>query len=116
MAREVRASGARIVFAGLGCPRQEVWAYEMRELLSMPVLAVGAAFDFHAGTLAQAPTAMQSRGLEWLFRLLSEPARLWQRYLLLNPLYLMLLALQLTGALVLGPGTPPRPGEEMRYG
>lgn len=83
----VRASGARIVFVGLGCPRQEVFAFENVEALSCPVLAVGAAFDFHAGTVAQAPAWMQARGLEWLFRLGSEPKRLWRRYLLLNPLY-----------------------------
>jgi N-acetylglucosaminyldiphosphoundecaprenol N-acetyl-beta-D-mannosaminyltransferase len=84
----VRASGAKAVFVGLGCPRQEVWAFEYREALSMPILAVGAAFDFHAGTLPQAPRFMQDRGLEWLFRLVQEPKRLWHRYLILNPLYL----------------------------
>jgi N-acetylglucosaminyldiphosphoundecaprenol N-acetyl-beta-D-mannosaminyltransferase len=115
-AEVIRASGARIVFAGLGCPRQEVWAYEMRSLLPVPVLAVGAAFDFHAGRLAQAPPSMQSRGLEWLFRLLTEPSRLWRRYVLLNPLYLALASLQFTGAYVLGPGRPPRDEEAMRYG
>ncbi len=66
----------------------------MREVLSMPVLAVGAAFAFHAGLLPQAPPAMQKRGLEWLYRLAQEPLRLWKRYLLLNPLYLTLLFLQ----------------------
>jgi exopolysaccharide biosynthesis WecB/TagA/CpsF family protein len=97
IAAELAASGARIIFVGLGCPRQEVWLYEHRELLRMPLLAVGAAFDFHAGRLPQAPAWMQRRGLEWLFRLGSEPARLWRRYLLLNPLYLALLVLQATG-------------------
>jgi N-acetylglucosaminyldiphosphoundecaprenol N-acetyl-beta-D-mannosaminyltransferase len=82
------ASGASAVFVGLGCPRQEVWAYEHRDLLNIPILAVGAAFDFHAGTLPQAPRFMQDRGLEWLFRLVQEPGRLWRRYLILNPLYL----------------------------
>ncbi|HEX5269811.1 MAG TPA: WecB/TagA/CpsF family glycosyltransferase, partial [Gemmataceae bacterium] len=72
----IRASGAALTFVGLGCPRQEVWAYEFREALSMPVLAVGAAFNFHAGTLAQAPPLLQRFGLEWLFRLLAEPRRL----------------------------------------
>jgi exopolysaccharide biosynthesis WecB/TagA/CpsF family protein len=90
----IRASGARIVFAGLGCPRQEVWAYEYRDQLSMPVIAVGAAFDFHAGNLAQAPAWMQKRGLEWLFRLRTEPRRLWRRYLILNPWYASLLVMQ----------------------
>jgi N-acetylglucosaminyldiphosphoundecaprenol N-acetyl-beta-D-mannosaminyltransferase len=89
----IRASGARAVLVGLGCPRQEVWAYEYRNDLSMPILAVGAAFDFHAGTLPQAPRFLQDRGLEWLFRLAQEPRRLWRRYLL-NPLYLWNIALQ----------------------
>lgn len=90
----IRDSGASIVFVGLGCPRQEVWAYEYREVLGIPVIAVGAAFDFHAGRLRQAPPIMQRWGLEWLFRLLQEPRRLWRRYLRLNPLYAGLLLLQ----------------------
>lgn len=90
----IRASGARAVFVGLGCPRQEVWAFELRERLGMPILAVGAAFDFHAGTLPQAPRWMQDRGLEWLFRLAMEPRRLAGRYLLLNPRYLYHIARQ----------------------
>lgn len=90
----IRQSGAQITFVGLGCPRQEVWAYEYRDALSMPILAVGAAFDFHAGTAAQAPRWMQDRGLEWVFRLAHEPRRLWRRYALLNPWYLGLVAAQ----------------------
>jgi N-acetylglucosaminyldiphosphoundecaprenol N-acetyl-beta-D-mannosaminyltransferase len=93
---QIRGSGARITFVGLGCPRQEVWAYEYRDVLEMPVLAVGAAFDFHAGLLSQAPARMQRLGLEWLYRLTREPRRLWKRYALLNPAYLVLLALQAT--------------------
>ncbi|NND71557.1 MAG: WecB/TagA/CpsF family glycosyltransferase [Rhodothermales bacterium] len=91
---EIKASGAGIVFVGLGCPRQEVWAYEYRDALSLPLIAVGAAFDFHAGTLPQAPSWMQKRGLEWLFRLIQEPRRLWKRYLVLNPAYLWNVGLQ----------------------
>jgi N-acetylglucosaminyldiphosphoundecaprenol N-acetyl-beta-D-mannosaminyltransferase len=94
MARRIRASGAAIVFVGLGCPRQEVWAYECTPLVSRPVLAVGAAFAFHAGEIPQAPRWMQVSGLEWLFRLGSEPRRLWKRYMFLNPAYLLLLLLQ----------------------
>jgi N-acetylglucosaminyldiphosphoundecaprenol N-acetyl-beta-D-mannosaminyltransferase len=94
VARRIRDSGADIVFVGLGCPRQEVWTYEFARVLSMPVLAVGAAFAFHAGKLSQAPSWMQDAGLEWLFRLASEPGRLWKRYLFLNPAYLLLLLLQ----------------------
>jgi UDP-N-acetyl-D-mannosaminuronic acid transferase (WecB/TagA/CpsF family) len=60
----------------------------------MPALAVGAAFDYHAGTLVRPPEWMQDRGLEWLHRLAQEPRRLWRRYLLLNPAYLTLLAMQ----------------------
>ena len=113
---EIRGSGAQIVMVGIGCPRQEVWAFEFKDRLSMPVLAVGAAFAFHAGELAQAPAWMQDRGLEWLFRFTREPLRLWRRYVLLNPAYLSLLALQATRLLTLKPtrGQPPR--EPMRYG
>lgn len=93
----IRNSGAEITLVGLGCPRQEVWAYEYREPLSMPILAVGAAFDFHAGTTQQAPGWMQKHGLEWAFRLSVEPRRLWRRYLLLNPWFAFLIATQLTG-------------------
>lgn len=92
MTTRIKESGAGIVFVGLGCPRQEVWAFENRDALSMPVLAVGAAFDFHAGTLKQAPKWMQNTGLEWFYRLLKEPKRLWRRYIILNPVYLFKLA------------------------
>lgn len=112
----IRASGAAIVFVALGCPRQEVWAYEYRESLSMPVIAVGAAFDFHAGTLRQAPRVMQRTGLEWLFRLLFEPRRLWRRYLLLNPHFLWLLVLQKLGVRPFDPEETTPPVDELRYG
>jgi N-acetylglucosaminyldiphosphoundecaprenol N-acetyl-beta-D-mannosaminyltransferase len=95
VAARIQESGARIAFVGLGCPRQEAFAYEFRELLPMPVLAVGAAFPFLAGRLPQAPLWMQNSGLEWLFRLSAEPGRLWRRYLYLNPAYLLLVALQI---------------------
>lgn len=84
---EIRARAPGIVLVGLGCPRQEIFAFENAEALSCPVLAVGAAFDFVAGTARQAPDWMGERGLEWLFRLLHEPRRLWRRYLILNPLF-----------------------------
>jgi N-acetylglucosaminyldiphosphoundecaprenol N-acetyl-beta-D-mannosaminyltransferase len=92
---EINASGARLTFVGLGCPRQEIWTYECYQALSMPVVAVGAAFPFHADILKQAPDTLQRLGLEWLYRLYQEPRRLWKRYILLNPVYLALLALQL---------------------
>lgn len=92
---QIRKSHAQLVFVGLGCPRQEVWVFEYRSSLSMPLMAVGAAFDFLAGTLPQAPGWMQRRGLEWLYRLVMEPKRLWKRYLLLNPIYLTGIALEM---------------------
>jgi N-acetylglucosaminyldiphosphoundecaprenol N-acetyl-beta-D-mannosaminyltransferase len=112
----IRASGARITFVGLGCPRQEVWVYEHVEHLSMPLLAVGAAFDFHAGLLPQAPRHLQDFGLEWLFRLLHEPRRLWKRYLYLNPLYLLLIAAQAVGVLRFPTSNTRPPTGELRYG
>jgi len=93
----IRNSGARVVFVGLGCPRQEIWAYEFRNALSLPVVTVGGAFSVHAGVSSQAPKWMQNRGLEWVFRLVAEPGRLWKRYLLLNPLFLGALGLQMLG-------------------
>jgi exopolysaccharide biosynthesis WecB/TagA/CpsF family protein len=90
----IRASGARIVFVGLGCPRQEVFVSAMRERIGVPALAVGAAFDYHAGTRPEPPLWIQRAGLQWLWRLAAEPRRLWRRYLLLNPAYLTLLVAQ----------------------
>jgi len=107
VAARIRQSGAQVVFVGLGCPRQEVWAYEFRERLKMPIVAVGAAFPFLAGTLRQAPKWMQDRGLEWFFRLCSEPRRLWRRYLLMSPAYLFLVACQLLGFRFHSEGKPP---------
>ena len=97
IADTIAKSGADILFVGLGCPRQEVWLYEHRAALRLPMIAVGAAFDFHANRLAQAPGWMQDRGLEWLFRFTREPRRLWRRYLILNPLFVSLLTLQFLG-------------------
>lgn len=116
IADELRRSGAAIVFVGLGCPRQETWAYEYRASLRMPLLAVGAAFDFHAGCLPQAPKWLQEHGLEWAFRLWREPRRLWKRYLLLNPAYLALVALQLTRAKQFGASDSSVLPREMRFG
>jgi exopolysaccharide biosynthesis WecB/TagA/CpsF family protein len=104
IAERVRASGARVLFVGLGCPRQEVFAYAMRPLLDMPILAVGAAFDYHAGLLRKPPAWMQRYALEWLWRLGLEPARLWRRYLILNPKYLARLSAQKAG---MWRATPP---------
>jgi len=112
----IRVSGAKITLVGLGCPRQEVWTYEFCRDLSMPVLAVGAAFNFHAGILAQAPPLLQKYGLEWLFRLTKEPLRLWRRYLILNPKYLSLVFLQWTGLRTKDPQDAVKPTQEMLYG
>ena len=112
----IRASGAQLTFVGLGCPRQEVWAFEYREHLAMPIVAVGAAFDFHAGMLTQAPATLQRVGLEWLFRLVQEPRRLWRRYLTLNPAYLTLLGLQLTRLKKFDPANAIAPAVESNVG
>lgn len=84
----LRDSGARVVFVGLGCPKQERWCDAHRERLPAVLVAVGAAFDFHAGRLAQAPAWIQRAGLEWAFRLAVEPRRLWRRYARVVPRFL----------------------------
>jgi len=116
IADSIRSSGAAIVLVGLGCPRQEVWIYEYRNLINLPMLAVGAAFDFHAGTQSQAPEYLQKRGLEWFYRLVHEPRRLWRRYLLLNPLYLLLVAKQALHLQEFPLTKNQQPLEELRYG
>jgi exopolysaccharide biosynthesis WecB/TagA/CpsF family protein len=115
LADRIHVSGASLVFVGLGCPRQEAFAYEFRNKLGMPILAVGAAFPFIAGLLPQAPAWMQNTGLEWLYRLISEQKRLWRRYLFLNPAYLSLVALQALRIAKFSPdGTAP--SSERLYG
>jgi N-acetylglucosaminyldiphosphoundecaprenol N-acetyl-beta-D-mannosaminyltransferase len=94
-AATINATHADIVWVGMSSPKQDLWMARMRPLLEAPVLiAVGAAFDFHTGTVKQAPRWMQRSGLEWLFRLVTEPRRLWRRYLIDNPWFLWELALQ----------------------
>ncbi len=86
----INSSGAHMLWVALGAPRQEVWIDHIAHRLSVPVLiAIGAAFAFHAGTVKQAPDWMQKRGLEWLYRLIQEPRRLWFRYLYYNPLFVI---------------------------
>lgn len=114
--QRIKDSGASAVFLGLGCPRQETWAYEYRNLLNIPILAVGAAFDFHAGTLPQAPKWMQDAGLEWLFRLTQEPKRLWQRYVILNPLYVWHIVQQYLGLRKFAPKMPDGQEKIESYG
>lgn len=91
----INTSGTRILFVGLGCPKQELWIAEHRDRVQVVMLAVGAAFDFHSGRVKQAPVWMQRSGLEWLFRLLMEPRRLWRRYLRVNLCFLWLIMRQL---------------------
>jgi N-acetylglucosaminyldiphosphoundecaprenol N-acetyl-beta-D-mannosaminyltransferase len=91
----INSSGAGIVFVGLGCPKQECWMAEHRGRINAVMIGVGAAFDFHAGTIKRAPKWMQNAGLEWLHRLASEPRRLWKRYLVTNTLFIIGAAKQL---------------------
>lgn len=88
MIQRINESGAGLVFLGLGCPKQEQFAFAHRTQILGVQLCVGAAFDFWAGTKKMAPNWMQRASLEWLFRLLSEPRRLWRRYLVTNTMFL----------------------------
>jgi N-acetylglucosaminyldiphosphoundecaprenol N-acetyl-beta-D-mannosaminyltransferase len=95
----INRSAADVLWVGLGCPKQEYWMYEHRDQLRVPVLVgVGQAFDVHAGRLRQAPVWMREHGLEWLFRLMSEPRRLWKRYLIYNSQFIFSELLELLGA------------------
>lgn len=95
---KINSSGAQIVLVGRGCPRQEIWVSDHLNKIKAPMIAVGAAFDFHAGTLKQAPVWMRKSGLEWFYRLLKEPKRLWKRYLITNSYFIFLfLKYKLTG-------------------
>lgn len=116
LVERIRASGAKIAFVGIGCPRQEVFVYELRNKLSIPLIAVGAAFAFHADAVPQAPQFLQRAGLEWLFRLACEPRRLWKRYVLLNPLFLFLLVLQMLRVHTIDPDNTLAPPHELRFG
>jgi N-acetylglucosaminyldiphosphoundecaprenol N-acetyl-beta-D-mannosaminyltransferase len=100
LTEQINRSGARILFVGLGCPKQEIWMAEHRGKINAVMIGVGAAFDFHAGFKPQAPVWMQKIGLEWLFRLLTEPRRLWKRYLYHNPRFVLLAIIDLTKFLV----------------
>ncbi|MBA4109875.1 MAG: glycosyltransferase [Leptothrix sp. (in: Bacteria)] len=85
--QKINASGAHVVFVGLGCPKQELWMAEHRGAIKAVMVGVGAAFDYHAGTLRRAPAWMQQRGLEWLYRFVCEPRRLARRYLETNSVF-----------------------------
>ncbi len=95
VAREINRARADVVWVGIGVPKQEKWMAAMRDRLSAPVLVgVGAAFDFHAGLVPQAPSWMQRAGLEWAYRLAHEPRRLWRRYTRYNPRFVQAFAAQ----------------------
>ena len=97
---EILSSGARILFVGIGCPKQERWMEAHKERIPAVMLGVGAAFDFHTGRVRQAPGWMQVAGLEWLFRLLMDPRRLWKRYARHNPRFVVLFSLELLQGLL----------------
>ena len=91
IADTINQSGADVLWVCLGCPKQEIWMSEMRDLLNVKViLAVGQAFDILAGRTERAPAVLRKAGLEWAFRLCQEPKRLWKRYLVTNLLFLAL--------------------------
>ncbi len=94
---EIKARSPEILFVGLGCPKQERWMSAKRSKLDAVMIGVGAAFDFYAGNISECPKFLQEIGLEWLFRLSQEPRRLWKRYLFLNPRFVALAVMQLTG-------------------
>jgi N-acetylglucosaminyldiphosphoundecaprenol N-acetyl-beta-D-mannosaminyltransferase len=93
--KRINESGAGVVMIGLGCPKQDYFAAKNRDRIKSVQLLVGAAFDFHAGVKPMAPSWMQKSGLEWLFRLMCEPRRLWHRYLVTNSTYLFRLGISL---------------------
>jgi N-acetylglucosaminyldiphosphoundecaprenol N-acetyl-beta-D-mannosaminyltransferase len=97
LVKRIQSSGARIVFVGLGCPKQDHFAYEHRQRIRAVQVCVGAAFELHAGVKKMAPAWMQRNGLEWLFRLAQEPRRLAARYLLANPWFLARTTAELLG-------------------
>jgi N-acetylglucosaminyldiphosphoundecaprenol N-acetyl-beta-D-mannosaminyltransferase len=99
---EIITSGTRILFVGLGCPKQEIWMADHKGKIPAVMLGVGAAFDFIAGTKPQAPGWIQASGLEWAYRLIHEPRRLARRYLVNNPRFVILALADLLG--ILGKG------------
>jgi N-acetylglucosaminyldiphosphoundecaprenol N-acetyl-beta-D-mannosaminyltransferase len=94
----VNAASVGILFVGLGSPKQDRWMHAQRGRINAVMLGVGAAFDFLSGSKPQAPRWMQRSGLEWLFRLATEPRRLWRRYLRQNPQFLLLAAAEIVRA------------------
>lgn len=93
--QQIVDSGARIVLVGIGCPKQERWMAEHKHRIPAVMLGIGAAFDFHSGRVRQAPRWVQDAGMEWLFRLVAEPKRLWKRYSRIVPRFIILFGKQL---------------------
>ncbi len=94
---KINASGANLVLVGRGCPRQETWVAAHISKIHAPMMAIGAAFDFFAGNIKHAPHWMQSSGLEWLYRLIQDPKKLWRRYLTTNAYFIYLFILCKSG-------------------
>jgi len=95
--KNIEKAGVQILFVGLGCPKQENWMARHKNKTSAVMLGVGASFDFYAGNIKESPRWLGNLGLEWFYRLLQEPKRLWRRYLILNPRFMWLATMQLLG-------------------
>lgn len=87
--QRLKSAQPDVLWVGIGCPKQEIWMNENRHNLNCVMIGVGAAFDFHAGAVSQAPSILQNNGLEWAYRLYTEPKRLWKRYLTTNPIFIV---------------------------
>ncbi|MBK6854877.1 MAG: WecB/TagA/CpsF family glycosyltransferase [Burkholderiales bacterium] len=109
--KRINDCGTAVLFVGLGCPKQETWMMNHRGQVFSVMVGVGAAFDYHAGTIQRAPLWMQRSGLEWLHRLASEPRRLWRRYLVTNSIFMMQAARQLLWPARQGPAVKDRGAE-----
>lgn len=115
LAKRIQSSGADMVFVGLGCPRQEYWVYEYSYYIKKPLIAVGAAFNYHAGLLKKPYGWVQKLGLEWLFRFMQEPKRLAVRYLLYNSEFLLLTLFSLMKLINIKPLYPLKSEKEELY-
>lgn len=116
IAQRIVRSGAGLVFVGLGCPRQEIFAFEYREAVHMPVVAVGAAFEYLSGVKPEPHPILQRAGLQWFLRLIQEPGRLWKRYTIVSGTYVWLVILQAIRLRRTDASAFRRPARELRYG
>ncbi len=92
----INRTSPNVLWVGLGCPKQQLWMYGHKDKLKVPVMVgIGAVFDFLAGAKPQAPAWMRNNGMEWLFRLVTEPKRLWRRYLINYPLFVYYVLVEL---------------------